>query len=595
MQNQKYYPFERNCYYYGKLLTAKDFQSEQDYLNNKRRILNKILNGVGVLCGLHTYIADDNTIIVESGVALDALGREIVVAEPNISRINTIAGFSQTTSEDVYLGIEYMEEKTEKVYAPLSELGEESTQQYNKVKESYRLFIEDAEHVSVGEGLLKQFLQETIIFENDEIQVKQTLPCFANSDTPINVVVTLVKKKGAPSSYDLQYSLDLQGFVNDVGKECLQISLQNCVLDQNGQVTQTYTLKPKMGFNENVTFEVKEETLSIKSNGISLNIMQQSQKMTIEMKEGQLWQWIFDGYYKQSLDQLSNMQNGDKIWLAKLHIIRSNGHAMLDQLTAMPFQQYITSQRQYMLSEQLKAYYPDKTYKEADSKSKISEEMAVKTAKREKELNEYFATGVIDLPVGVSANTREPIFSDEIMHGLGKGSVYVDVGIEYLSESEQDQLSSSEVILGDASLFEGLREHPIKIKHAVKVYKDKGTFIVAVRFEESIHVATIRIRWFAFKLPETQLLIQEEVHGTLMISPDTQVIRPHDTALFKPVFIDMPEKPCTYEVLEKEGGSINNMGVYTAPSKEGVYTIRVQVIAHPELMASAFVVVKQEK
>ena len=35
MKNAKYYPFERNKYFYGKLLSVDDFELEQRYTNNK--------------------------------------------------------------------------------------------------------------------------------------------------------------------------------------------------------------------------------------------------------------------------------------------------------------------------------------------------------------------------------------------------------------------------------------------------------------------------------------------------------------------------------------------------------------------------------
>lgn len=57
MMNRKYYSFERNNYYYGKLLTSKDFQNEQDYINNKRRLINRVLHGVGIVYGLDVVAA----------------------------------------------------------------------------------------------------------------------------------------------------------------------------------------------------------------------------------------------------------------------------------------------------------------------------------------------------------------------------------------------------------------------------------------------------------------------------------------------------------------------------------------------------------
>jgi hypothetical protein len=44
--------FKRNNYFYGKLLTVKDFQTEQQFFINKQRLINRLVHGVGVVCGL---------------------------------------------------------------------------------------------------------------------------------------------------------------------------------------------------------------------------------------------------------------------------------------------------------------------------------------------------------------------------------------------------------------------------------------------------------------------------------------------------------------------------------------------------------------
>ena len=47
MLNRKYFPFQRNNYYYGKLLTARDFEDEQRYYNDKRRLSNRLTGADG--------------------------------------------------------------------------------------------------------------------------------------------------------------------------------------------------------------------------------------------------------------------------------------------------------------------------------------------------------------------------------------------------------------------------------------------------------------------------------------------------------------------------------------------------------------------
>jgi hypothetical protein len=70
----------RNRYFYGKLLDVFHFELETDYMNGKRALLNRLVTGWGVVCGLDVLIVDEgDAIYVTQGVALDQWGREIIV------------------------------------------------------------------------------------------------------------------------------------------------------------------------------------------------------------------------------------------------------------------------------------------------------------------------------------------------------------------------------------------------------------------------------------------------------------------------------------------------------------------------------------
>jgi hypothetical protein len=69
----------RNRYYAGKLLDADSLQVEQCYGIEKRWLLNRLALGPGVLCGLTVRPGADGTVCIDPGVAIDHLGREIVV------------------------------------------------------------------------------------------------------------------------------------------------------------------------------------------------------------------------------------------------------------------------------------------------------------------------------------------------------------------------------------------------------------------------------------------------------------------------------------------------------------------------------------
>ena len=78
--------FERNNYYFGKLMKAQDFEIEQSYFNRKRWLINRMVHGWGVVYGLDVkQIKDDLTkVSIEPGFAIDCCGREILVCEQKV-------------------------------------------------------------------------------------------------------------------------------------------------------------------------------------------------------------------------------------------------------------------------------------------------------------------------------------------------------------------------------------------------------------------------------------------------------------------------------------------------------------------------------
>ena len=57
----------------------------------------------------------------------------------------------------------------------------------------------------------------------------------------------------------------------------------------------------------------------------------------------------------------------------------------------------------------------------------------------------------------------------------------------------------------------------------------------------------------------------------------------------------MPTEACNFRVVDPEGGSVDNNGLYTAPSKEGVYEIRVEAVSDPTVYTHVFAIVTQKK
>lgn len=149
MKNQIGVPFVRNRYFYGKLLTAGDFAGEQQYMNDKRRLVNQMLFGTGIVEGLDVIQVDEESISLEAGLALDEQGREILVHVPVIRRVADLGGFEEAVGEEgsgrLLLYLAYGERETEAVQNMANRnvhAMEEET--FNKIREGYELYLVEA-------------------------------------------------------------------------------------------------------------------------------------------------------------------------------------------------------------------------------------------------------------------------------------------------------------------------------------------------------------------------------------------------------------------------------------------------------------------
>jgi hypothetical protein len=73
-------PLQRVSYFEGQVLGTDDFQAEQEYHRNKQRRHNLHFHGVGIVQGLHVSTTKEKahwSVVVEAGVAIDAIGNEV--------------------------------------------------------------------------------------------------------------------------------------------------------------------------------------------------------------------------------------------------------------------------------------------------------------------------------------------------------------------------------------------------------------------------------------------------------------------------------------------------------------------------------------
>ena len=592
MMNRKYYSFERNNYYYGKLLTSKDFQNEQDYINNKRRLINRVLHGVGIVYGLDVVAADDSSIILQSGMALDAAGREIVVPRTQVLKLSTIEGYSSLKTDTICLGIAYEEKGTEPVYAVMDT--EEDGRKYNSTKEQYRLYLLDRKDCIRDTKTEDRYLTSAVLYQDQDIQVIQYLPAFITPQTVLKGRTEIRKISHTPSVF----SFSCKVTADRMKPEQTVIRAENVSLEYGKKVILEQSFRP-----EDYIFSGEELLLDfqdIQVVGTGSEESAEAQSMKVTPVQDSVLEHVRKTSYQGTLDVDLDRTYDEKLFIAEIHLIRSDHHSMIDEVGRPPFDQYVSSAEQLMILEQLHEYLvPEQEMGyQTVSQTEIPVTGEKETAQTDRRIH---SSGVFEMSLGNGGESGKSYFSDEIMHGLGNGPVCVEIGIEYISRDNLIQGDRESIILGDGSIFAEdttvTDDKILSVDQAIKILPDRGTFIVGIRPKVKIGKMGIRIRWYAYKPEDLEQRVynQKEQKGCIMIQPDTMVLPPKGSIHMKPVFINMKETALSYTLLDPEGGKIDNNGVYTAPAQEGVYEVKVEAIGEPEIFTHAFVIVSQKK
>jgi len=139
---------ERVNYYYGQVLSADDFEAEQNYFLGKLRRHNRYLHGWGIVSGFSVSVSKQSaTVVVEPGIAIDCFGNEVVLDR------ETECAMPKHTGK-LYVVIEYVESKNSP--APIvcdSPSGGEQKLAYSRIQERCLVDIIDVDTASGHKGI----------------------------------------------------------------------------------------------------------------------------------------------------------------------------------------------------------------------------------------------------------------------------------------------------------------------------------------------------------------------------------------------------------------------------------------------------------
>lgn len=596
MKNAKLYPFERNRYYPGKMLVSADFQAEQTYFNNKRRFINNLMYGSGIVCGCGVFNLDDLSIMVESGVAIDGMGREIIIDSSVVKKLSAIEGFDTLVTEQAALCLRYAEEEVHTVYTMnQASLEEGKEYEYNRISEGYQLFLMDTQDDPEEFMMETEFLTQLSLLSTEDYEVRILLPSLVSKGHNIKLVLEIEKISEESRSLDYQARLQTPVFLSAEGGHEVEISCQGVKLSCGEKIQKEYWMYVERCENDSTSVVLKSGSVVSRIDGedifapagVSVDILlsKESPKSIVNRAIGRM-----------SLEIKTMGGIKDYIRLADLFLVRTGTTYVIEDIKELNSKNYIIAPAQESLRNDYLEFF-EKDPEILKNRLFLQDEGEGQQEGKQKERKPEFASGILEVPLGENAKKGDIRYSGEIMHGLGAGNVYVEIGYEYITSDEARGTGIKNTIYGNPELFKGETAIGVDAQTAVKVLNDRGSFIVAAKLLKNVDSLVLTYRWVAIRFPSGNELEIENNLKEMSIYTDTPtvVLGTKDSHYFKVKFKNMEHCGIVYELTEPGSGEITTDGVYTAPSKEGVYEIRIYCAEQPIICTYAYAIVKRQE
>ena len=593
MKNTQIYPFERNRYYPKKRLSSADYQAEQDYFNNKRRFLNSLMYGPGIVCGLGVFSLDDLSLLVESGVAIDGMGREVVVEASDVKKLSSLEGFDSLKTNVASLCLRYKEEPVHKVYA-IDQTDPDKEFQYNRVKEGYEIFLMDSEDVPMYFEMETEFLSKGVLLSSDNYLIEFSLPSTVSRLKPVKAKLTVTKLSDMDVRLSYSGVLQTPAFVTAEGSNEIAVDIQDISLKKDDSVSFDYwmTTLDNPAVESNIILKTgtavgyeNDVAVSVPANfALKILLSDLAPREIVNREIGRM-----------NLELKNIGGQGEFIRLADLKLVRTDSAYIIEEVDESSVKHYVTSPAQEMRRADYLEYFIREGGVGGASNVVIAPAAESLANADQGGFYPEIATGVLEIPLGENARKGSIHYSGEIVHGLGKGNVYVEVGYEFVREDRALGANAKSTIYGNPDIFASDQRTVVNAETAVRVLNDKGSFVVGARLLNNVDYLVLTYRWVAIKFPAgNDLGLGEDLAGK-SIAPETPTVRmgTKENHYFGVRFNNMEKCSITYELTESGSGSITADGIYTAPAKPGVYEIRIYCTDMPVVCTYAYAIVEK--
>lgn len=600
-------PLEKNNYFYGKLLTVRDFKSEQDYYIHKAQLVNRMLYGSGVVTGLKTSMIDGQTLSVESGLAIDASGREIVVPKPVTQKMAVIEGFNTyKDAHELYLCLEYHEKGTERIHSMTNEDNNPTRMSdYNRIKESYQLILTDEAESQVKEREPSIRYKQRMLLESPKVDIQLRYPKYVNPGE-IFPLEMIVHKKRIHSKANVEIALE-SSLMSPFGEYMDSVlRFKEPEEDQKPTYATRIWMIASNTLEKNAEMIFKAAASKVIVDGSEIRL-----KEDIVMSYSLIKEDLFDVNEAcrrdMTVHEFIDASALERIYLARISMVKTGEVYQIQYVESMPYNQYVYDHK--FVYEMLKTMGSNdrfnistevsvtETPPETHPEIEVHYKHETKAFEFDFKLpqNQYIydniVTGLYTFTIDENFKFGKNFVSEELSHGLGKGPAYVQVGLD------EDQASLSDdhdtcVYYGASEVFYKTDFEPDKsnFTFGTLLYPKKGTFRIGLRLQSAKKGEEIRVRWWAYK----RLMDIDQVERIkISIDPSEAVVRKGETLKLTANITGDSTYNVAWSIDDETLGTIDEFGEFVAGDVPGTVKVTVQSNIAPTVSAFAYVTIKE--
>jgi len=571
------YPFTKNRYFPHKRMRSADFIREQMYVEQKLAFLSRWELGAGVALGLEAQRVDGDSLLVAPGLAVDGFGRWLIVDEPAICRVRTLPGFDVLHGETALLWLRYHEELTDPMFVP-GEQGE--AREYAAARERFSFYLTDMRTLPGAAGDRVLF-SDTVLFEDGDLRIRQMIPKILPAQGMVQFRLVVESFLPEPLEVRLRYAPELPGIRAADGAQALQFDQ---ALRLEGGETVLVLTGALSTAAQAVLLSLPESGFLLEKRGVPFRAQCDFQEEFL-VSAGDPLADLENRLLSQDPRELWDAEMEEGVPIAGIRLVRCGDQVLLDSIFPL------SSGRRAVLPYLRQRLHDCGAFFPASSPGRPAAETALETPPP-LEKQRQMATGAVTLNAGLHLQEGNILCSDELAHGLGPGTVFIEFGIENVYPAPGIDRNYTDLLLGDSSLFtQASGTYDRGFDRGVRIHPEKGTFELAVRLKGELRQTSLRLRWFAWRTEEQTA--RELPAGVLLrLEPDVARVAPGAAVNFVPVFEQGVGAPCDFLVPEKQSGLITPNGIYTAPKKDGLYQVCAQIKDRPETRVNAFVIVR---